>query len=169
MTPDPTAAIRADLAAHPGAALEDVAQRTGTTPADVLACLPEDEAIRLPGSLFVDVMAEISTWGEVTLVVNTGDVILEARGEVPMGRLGHGFYNLHGSPIGGHLRADACATVAFVTRSLFGTPTRSVQFYAHSGAGMFKVYLGRGADRQLIPAQVAAFEAALARFSQVAA
>lgn len=165
-SPRPTAAIRADLEANPGSALEDVAARTGTTPAEVLAALPEGEALCLPGSLFVEVMDEIAGWGEITLVMNTGDVILEAKGELPKGSEGRGFLNLHGKPIGGHLRIDACRTVAFVTRHLFGTPTRSVQFYSVTGACMFKVYLGRGPERQLIPAQVAAFEAAAARFAE---
>ncbi|TCO73260.1 heme utilization cystosolic carrier protein HutX [Rhodovulum euryhalinum] len=160
MTPtsDPTAAIRADLAAHPGSALEDIATRTGASFAEVLACLPMDEAVLVPGTAFEEIMAEIARWGEITLVMNTGDVILEAKGDLPPGSVAQGFFNLHGKPIGGHIRAGACAQVAFVARSLFGMDTRSVQFLDAQGGCLFKIYLGRDANRALIPAQVAAFE-----------
>jgi len=156
---DTASAIRADLADHPGAALEDVAARTGSSVAEVLACLPETEAACGPGDRFEETMAEIARWGEITLVMNTGDVILEAKGELPEGRVAQGFFNLHGRPIGGHIRAGACTRIAFVSRALFGMDTRSVQFLNAAGACMFKIYLGRDANRALIPAQVAAFEA----------
>lgn len=165
-TPDIAAAIRADLADHPGAALEDVAARSGASVAEVLACLPEGEAVVLPGATFEEVMAEIARWGEITLVMNTGDVILEAKGALPEGRVAQGFFNLHGKPIGGHIRAGACAQVAFVARPLFGMDTRSVQFLDARGGCLFKIYLGRDASRALIPAQVAAFEALRDRLSQ---
>lgn len=51
LTPSPdtrSAAIRAELDAHPGAALEDGASCTGASVADVLACLPEGEASSCP-------------------------------------------------------------------------------------------------------------------------
>ncbi|MBL3563089.1 heme utilization cystosolic carrier protein HutX [Rhodovulum sulfidophilum] len=165
-SPDTAATIRADLAEHPGATLEDAAARTGTTVAEVLACLPEGEATLVPGAAFEEVMAEIARWGDITLVMNTGNVILEAKGPLPEGRVAQGFFNLHGRPIGGHIRAGACAQVAFVARSLFGTDTRSVQFLDARGGVLFKIYLGRDAARALIPAQLAAFDALRARLAQ---
>ncbi|SIO55907.1 heme utilization protein HuvX [Rhodovulum sp. ES.010] len=158
-TPDTAAAIGAVLADHPGAALEDVAQKAGASVAAVLACLPDGEATLVPGAAFEDAMAEIARWGEITLVVNTGDVIFEAKGQLPEGQVAQGFFNLHGKPIGGHIRAGACAQMAFVARPLFGMETRSVQFLDAQGGCLFKVYLGRDETRALIPAQVAAFEA----------
>ncbi|GAA0311106.1 heme utilization cystosolic carrier protein HutX [Rhodovulum strictum] len=158
-TPDTAAAIRAALAAHPGAALEDIAAQSGASFAEVLACLPDDEAVLVPGHHFEEAMAEITRWGEITLIINTGDVILEAKGELPPGSVAQGYFNLHGRPIGGHIRAGACAGVAFVTRGLFGMEARSVQFLDTRGGCLFKIYLGRDANRALIPAQLAAFEA----------
>ncbi|TCM73675.1 heme utilization cystosolic carrier protein HutX [Rhodovulum steppense] len=171
MTPtaETATAIRADLAAHPGSALEDVAARTGVSFAEVLACLPADEAVQVPGQHFEEVMAEITRWGEITLVINTGDVILEAKGDLPAGSVAQGYFNLHGRPIGGHIRAGACAGVAFVSRGLFGMEARSVQFIDTRGGCMFKIYLGRDATRALIPAQVAAFEALRDRLAQAVA
>lgn len=156
---DRRAAIHAALTDTPHAALEDIAQAAGASVAEVLACLPRGEAVLLPSQVFEQVMADIARWGEITLVINTGDVILEAKGTLPEGKVAQGYFNLHGKPIGGHIRAGACAKIAFVSRSLFGMETRSVQMLDGAGACMFKIYLGRDAARALIPAQVAAFEA----------
>lgn len=104
-------------------------------------------------------MAEITRWGEITLVVNTGDVIIEAKGALPRGSVAQGFFNLHGHSIGGHIRAGACAQVAFVARPLFGIDTRSIQSLDAGGVYLFKVYLGRDTSRTLIPARVTAFDA----------
>ena len=130
------------LAANPTAALEDIARAAGVAPLDVLRALPA---------------------GEVTFIVNTGPVILEVKGPMQGGTVANGMYNPRGKPISGHLNIEACASLAFVRRKLFGMETRSVQFYGHDGACLFKVYLGRDAERKLIPAQIAAFDALEAR------
>jgi heme iron utilization protein len=151
--------IRAALNANPGAVLEDLAKEHGVTTKDVLALLPDTESVLVGGDRFELVMREMTTWGELTLVVNTGDVILEAKGRLPEGSMAQGYYNLHGKPIGGHLKASNCDLIAFVSRKLFSSDTHSVQFYNRLGDCMFKVYLGRDAQRQLIPEQVERFKA----------
>ena len=153
------------LAANPTAALEDIARAAGVTPLDVLLALPAGEVTAFPGDHMVAVLDDIAGWGEVTFIVNTGPVILEAKGPMHGGTVAHGMYNLKGKPIGGHLNIAACAKVAFVRRKLFSMETRSVQFYGQDGSCLFKVYLGRDENRQLIPAQIAAFDALEARLS----
>ena len=167
--PDTAAAIAAALTETPNAALEDIAARAGVRVADVVRALPGGEATCVGGEHFVDVMQDIAGWGEVTFIVNTGDVIFEAKGQVPQGSLGQGYYNLHGAPIGGHLKADACTMIAFVTRRLFSSETRSVQFYSDSGGCMFKIYLGRDGNRALLPDQIARFRILRDSFAPVAA
>ncbi|TCT18104.1 heme utilization cystosolic carrier protein HutX [Thiobaca trueperi] len=152
-------AIRTALHANPGAVLEDLAREHGVTTRDVLSLLPASEAVLIGGDRFAEVMQEMTTWGELTLLVNTGDVILEAKGPLPEGSLAQGYYNLHGKPISGHLKAANCDLIAFVSRKLFSSDTHSVQFYNHQGDCMFKVYLGRDAQRQLIPEQIERFRA----------
>lgn len=161
MTTDtlPRPTLAEALTRNPTAALEDIAREAGVTPLAVLEALPAGEVTHLPGDLMVTVLDEIAHWGEITFIVNTGPVILEAKAPMQGGTLAHGMYNLKGKPISGHLRADACARVAFVRRKLFSMETRSVQFYGHDGACLFKIYLGRDAQRQLIPEQMAAFDA----------
>ncbi|NCA72247.1 MAG: heme utilization cystosolic carrier protein HutX [Sphingobacteriia bacterium] len=150
-------AIRASLQSNPGAVLEDLAREHGVKTRDVIYWLPESEARSIDGGHFEAVMRELSTWGELTLVINTGDVILEVRGSLPEGRVSQGYYNLHGQPVGGHLKAANCDLIVFVSRKLFECDTHSVQFYNRQGDCMFKVYLGRDAQRRLIPQQVERF------------
>lgn len=156
-------AIRAALTATPHAALEDIARAAGTTPLAVLDSLPEGEVVALPGALLPEVLEDITGWGEITFIVNTPSVILEAKAPLGHGAIGQGMFNLHGKPIGGHIKHEDCARVAFVRRKLFGMETRSVQFYAKDGGCMFKIYLGRDENRQLKPDQIAAFDALEAR------
>lgn len=155
--------IRAAMAEMPTAALEDIAKAAGTSVAGVLRALPEGEAHCIDGTHFVAVMDSFADWGDMTVIVNTGDVILEAKGPV-RGTLGRGMYNLSDKAVGGHLKPDACDMIAFVSRKLFGTDTHSIQFYNKEGGCMFKIYLGRNADRQLIPEQVRNYHDLRARF-----
>ena len=157
LTADSRAAVVAALEKEPGAVIEAIAEDNAVTPADVITCLPDGQATTVDGVLFEDIMGEIAAWGEVTFIVNTPDLIFEAKGEVPKGAMGRGYYNLFGKPIGGHLKADNCASISFVSRKLFTSDTHSVQFYNKDGGCMFKIYLGRDKDRQLIPEQVAKF------------
>lgn len=157
------------MAENPTAALEDIARAAGVTPLDVLEALPAGEVTHLPGARMVAALDDIAGWGEVTFIVNTGPVVLEAKGPMHGGTVAHGMYNLRGKPIGGHLNIAACARVAFVRRKLFSTETRSVQFYGQDGSCLFKVYLGRDENRRMIPAQIAAFDALEAQLSAGAA
>ncbi|MCL4684881.1 heme utilization cystosolic carrier protein HutX [Myxococcota bacterium] len=161
--------LHAAIAEKPSAPLEEIAAQAGTTVADVVHALPGGAAVCVSGDRFVDVMTDIAGWGEITFIVNTGDVILEAKGELPSGKTGRGFFNLHGKPIAGHLKADACGMIAFVTRKLFGSDTCSVQMYAHAGHCLFKIYLGRDAEGRLRPDQIARFEALRDRLAAEAA
>ncbi len=158
LTSEKRAAVEKALRDDPGGVLEYLAREHGVTPAEIVSCLPEDQATTVPGSRFEEVMAEMTSWGEVTFLVHTDDVILECKAAIPPGSSARGFFNLHGAPLGGHLKADNCASISFVSRPLFTSDTRSVQFHNRDGGCMFKVYLGRDENRALIPAQVAAFE-----------
>lgn len=154
-----TDTIRAAIAENPMGALEDIAAKAGVTPLAVIDALPEGEVVSVPGTLFTEVMEDITGWGEITFIVNTPNIIFEVRAPLGSGKIGHGMFNLHDKAIGGHIHYQKCARIAFVRRKFFNTDTASVQFYAHDGSCMFKVYLGRGEDKALKPAQVAAMDA----------
>lgn len=153
------AAIQASLQENPGAVLDYLAKEHDVSAADIVSCLPEHEASVVDGDLFERVMLAMTEWGDITFLVHTEDVILECKGSIPKGSTARGFYNLHGAPIGGHLKGSNCVSIAFVSRPLFSSQTMSVQFFNAKGHCMFKVYLGRDEKRNLLPDQIEKFEA----------
>ncbi|WP_319498248.1 heme utilization cystosolic carrier protein HutX [uncultured Cohaesibacter sp.] len=152
-------AIARSLQNDPGAVLEYLALDHSVSVADIVACLPEHQVTMVDGALFETVMLRMADWGDVTFLVHTDDVILEARGTIPKGSFARGYFNLHGGPIGGHIKGGNCRSIAFVTRPLFKSETKSVQFFNANGDCMFKVYLGRDENRELMPGQIAMFDA----------
>jgi putative heme utilization carrier protein HutX len=127
----------------------------------VMECLPENEVVRVGSEHFDEIMAMVATWGKVTTIVQTGSMVLEAKGMLPMGSHGHGYFNLMGDKnynVGGHIRADLLSAVYFVERPFMGIPSMSVQFFDLRGEPIFKIYLGRDDNRQLLPDQVEAFQ-----------
>ncbi len=95
--------------------------------------------------------------------------MLECHGPLPPGSFARGYFNLHGeSPIGGHIRAENCRSIAFVSRPFMGRASCSVQFFNEAGEAMFKIFVRRDAARELIAEQVAMFEALSDRCRQAA-
>jgi len=94
--------------------------------------------------------------------------VLECAGRIPPGSFGRGYFNIHGdSPIGGHLKADNCTRIAFVSRPFVGRPSRSLQFFNGAGEAMFKIFVRRDDKRELLPEQVARFDALRSSLSAV--
>lgn len=162
-------AIRRELAENPGGVLEATASQHGLSLQAVVELLPQEMWAGVSGDLFVEVMEDLTDWGDVTVIAHTKDIILEVEGPVPPGKLGHGFYNLHGdSPIGGHLRAANCKAILFLRRPFMGKESVSIQFFNAEGGSMFKVFVGRDENRALKPEQVERFEQLKARLTRKA-
>ena len=160
MSADPGERLRRAVADNPGGILEEIARREGATYREVLDVLPDGEAPSVPGAAFEPLWERLAAWpGEVTFIVHTQDGVFETRGRIPPGSHGRGYFNIHGdSPIGGHIRAERCAAIYLVDRPFFGRRSCSVQFVNVEGGAMFKVFVGRGPDRELDPDQVSLFE-----------
>jgi putative heme utilization carrier protein HutX len=140
--------------------LEQVARDYAVSTFEVVRALPPEHHDIVPGARFQDVMRALTEWGEVLFIVHTPDIVLECVGKVPPGSIGRGYFNLHGdSPISGHIKADNCAHIAFVTRPFMGRRSCSLQFFNGTGEAMFKVFVRRDSDRNLISEQVQRFEA----------
>lgn len=153
------------LATNADGILEQIARDYGVSTFEVVRNLPPEHRAIVPGEKFTDVMGALTTWGEVLLIVHTQDVVLECAGKIPPGTFGRGYYNLHGdSPIGGHLKAENCKHIVFVSRPFMGRASRSLQFFNAAGEAMFKVFVRRDAQRELIAEQVARFDALRAQY-----
>lgn len=154
------AALRHHLQSHPDGVLEEVAAQFGVSLRDVAHNLPEGACVAVAGTHFVEVMTDVATWGDVTLLVHTPDIILECTGPVPAGKIGRGYFNLlGGDAVGGHIRHQNCVEIHFLSRPFMGKETRSIVFFNGAGGAMFKIFVGRDASRNLRADQLARFDA----------
>ncbi|MEQ8823328.1 MAG: heme utilization cystosolic carrier protein HutX [Filomicrobium sp.] len=150
--------VAAELAENPDGILEQIAGRHGVSTFDVVRALPEEFCHVVSAEAFETVMADMTDWGEILFIVHTPGIVLECKGRLPSGTFGRGYYNIHGdSPIGGHIKAERCAAIAFVSRPFMGRASASVQFFDIEGEAMFKVFVARDEKRELIPEQLARF------------
>jgi heme iron utilization protein len=154
------------LRQNPDGVLEQVAREYAVSTFDVVRALPEEHRAIVPGSKFADVLGALTEWGEVLFIVHTPDIVLECAGSIPPGTFGRGYFNLHGdSPIGGHIKAENCTDIVFVSRPFMGRPSRSLQFFNAAGEAMFKVFVRRDKERNLLAGQVDRFDALRAKMS----
>jgi putative heme utilization carrier protein HutX len=161
---DVTSATRPPLAerlsTNADGILEQIARDYGVSTFEVVQALPAEHRTIVSGSRFEEILGTLTEWGEVLFIVHTPDIVLECAGKVPPGSSGRGYFNLHGdSPISGHIKADNCAWIAFVSRPFMGRPSRSLQFFNRAGEPMFKVFVRRDDRRELLTDQVARFDA----------
>jgi putative heme utilization carrier protein HutX len=154
VTPD----LATKMAAEPGAVFETIAKEYSTTVRQVVDALPAEMRRYAPAEAFVDVLADVGEWGDVTVIVHTEDGIMEFSGPVPAGKIAQNYYNIPGrTGFHGHLRPERCAGIGFVERPFFGRPSASILFFNLDGGTMFKVFVGRDEKRDLLPDQLAAF------------
>jgi hypothetical protein len=147
--------------------LEQIAREYGVATFDVVRALPASSRTITDGSAFEAIMSELTAWGPVVLIVHTPDIVLECAGPIPPGTVGRGYFNLHGdSPIGGHIKAENCRAIAFVSRPFMGRSSKSIQFFNAAGEAIFKVFVRRGEDRDLVSSQSELFEALRKRHEQ---
>jgi heme iron utilization protein len=157
-------ALAERLRQNPDGVLEQIARDYAVSTFDVLLALPDEHRTILPGSRFEGLLEAVTEWGEVLFIVHTPDIVLECAGKIPPGTFGRGYFNLHGdSPIGGHIKAENCKHIAFVSRPFMGRPSRSLQFFNAAGEAMFKIFVRRDKERNLLPEQVERFDALRAR------
>ncbi|MEM9635031.1 MAG: heme utilization cystosolic carrier protein HutX [Pseudomonadota bacterium] len=154
-----TAVLKEKLAQNPDGILEVFAKEHGLSLADTIRCLPEEMWREHPGDCFENVITNITDWGKVTAIANTGDMIFEVEGSFPKGTFGHGYYNLKKTEGGfsGHIKADACNAVFFLQRPFFSKQTASVNFMNGDGNCYLKIFLGRDADGEIKSDQLEKF------------
>ncbi len=153
------AKIDAAIAAKPDGILEVMAETAGASLLQVMERLPDDSVKLVSAEKFDDTWKSLQGWGEVLFIVHTDDIVLECTGSLPDGSHGHGYFNIHGdSPIGGHIKASNCKAIAIVDRPFHGRRSCSVQFMNQNGNAMFKVFVRRDKERNLLPQQREAFD-----------
>jgi putative heme utilization carrier protein HutX len=154
------------LARNADGVIEQIARDYGVSPFEVVRQMPGEHRVLASGDQFLPIMSELTGWGSVLFIVHTPDIVLECEGPIPPGSIGRGYFNLHGeSPIGGHIKAENCANIAFVTRPFMGRKSCSIQFFNGAGDAMFKIFVRRDEARELIADQLARFDELMARYA----
>jgi putative heme utilization carrier protein HutX len=153
-------ALRERLATNADGILEQIAREYGVSTFEVVDALPAAHRAIVPGSEFEKILSSLTSWGPIVFIVHTQDIVLECEGTIPPGSFARGYFNLHGdSPIGGHIKAENCMSIAFVMRPFMGRESRSIQFFNSTGEAMFKIFVRRDEKRELIGEQVERFDA----------
>ena len=144
-------ALMRPLLEKPDGILEMVAGKCEASLWQVFQRLPAGQAVAIAGDRFEELWTGLTTWGTVLFIVHTEDIVLECEGALPPGTSSHGYFNIHGdSPIGGHIKASNCARIVFVDRAFHGRRSCSVQFLNAAGNAMFKVFVRRDKQRELL-------------------
>ena len=119
VTTQPT--LRERLANNADGILEQIAREHGVSTFEAVEALPTAHRVIVPGSEFERILAAVTSWGSIVFIVHTPDIVLECEGPIPPGTFARGYFNLHGdSPIGGHIKAENCTSIAFVMRPFMG-------------------------------------------------
>ncbi|MEL7128551.1 MAG: heme utilization cystosolic carrier protein HutX [Pseudomonadota bacterium] len=165
MTPDEQAKLRAHLAENADGVLEYVAEAHGVTTFDVVQSLPAHLRALAPGTHISEIIGDMSGWGPMLVVIISKSLVAEIVSPILPVEPGRGFLNFKGSaPFSGHIRQTACQDIAFVARPFFGRPSYSVQFFDADGGSIFKAFVRRGPDGELLSTQIDAFERLRAKY-----
>ena len=149
------------LAQTPDMLPADIAVKLNASELDVIRVMPADMVTMIDASHYLEILRDLKTWGELTLVIDVDGSIFEMVSHFPKGGEKFGYYNLSDrrTPLKGHLKLDNVAAIALVSKPFHGMPTRSVQFLSNMGRTLFKVYLRRDKEQNFLPEQLEKFEA----------
>lgn len=152
--------IAAILEKAPGTLPSEMARQLNETELNIIRNLPAGMVTELATNQFEGILKEIKEWGAVTTIIEVSGCIFEIKCPFPDGSNKFGYYNLMSkdNPFQGHLKAKNIAAIALVSKLFHGVITHSISFFDDSGKGVFKIYLGRNADRSFIEGQEQRFE-----------
>lgn len=110
-------------------------------------------------------LQDIAQWGPVTTIVLHAGSVFEFKGPFPSGVPGEGFYNLTDSGHGftGHLGLNKITHITFQESNHRGRMAYALVFHRDEDT-VFKVFLGRSADGQVIASQLDQFQALKSRW-----
>lgn len=150
---------------NPEGTLEKIAQDYQVSLSEVIQALPN---VKLAdGNQFDTIWQEVETWGEITFLIHTKDIIAEFSGELPSGSHRAGYFNLkHKQGLSGHIKAEHCQQIAFIERNFMKMSTASIIFLNKHGEAMFKIFVGRDSHHQLKADQLDKFKVLAQRYNK---
>lgn len=139
----------------------ELAQTLGVSELEVINALPEEMVTVTEGEQAENLLMELAEWGTVTTIVQSFGSIFEVKAPLPKGKNARGYYNLIGrdGQLHGHLKLATIAHIALVSKPFMNRESHYFGFFNAQGETIFKVYLGRDEQRNLLPEQVTRFKA----------
>ena len=115
----------------------------------------EDLEKVVDGSKFDEIIEDISKWGKILMIKITPSFVIEIKDFMPTGTYGHGYYNFNtqGSSISGHLKSSDIEKIVFSSKVHRGMLSHSVSFNDINGEHIFKVFVTRNENREIIKDQ----------------
>ncbi|MEZ5539951.1 MAG: heme utilization cystosolic carrier protein HutX [Pseudomonadales bacterium] len=118
-----------------------------------------EATVQLAGSQALDLLQQISTWGNTTTIILHGGSVFEFKGDFPTGTMAEGFYNLKGNGgFEGHLNLESVQSIQFQSKNHRGRESHALVFVDKNNDTIFKIFLGRDAEGNLLQHQLEKFE-----------
>lgn len=166
MSTDVKDKLRAQFAQNQNGFLEWIERDHGLSTIDVVELLPDQTRTIVGSERLPDVLEDLTHWGELFIIVQTGSIVAEIVSHMPSASVGRGHYNFAGGhPFGGHLREDACKNIVFIERMRGERLSKSLQLYDQSGESILKIFVRRDEARELLADQSERFDALKARLT----
>lgn len=121
-------------------------------------------ASRMPGQNAQQLLEQICDWGSMTTIVIHGGSVFEFTGPFPKATVAEGFYNLQAN---GHLNLQKVEQISFQTKPHRGRESYAFVFEDANGEVIFKVFLGRDEQGELILSQREKFYQLMYKYQQV--
>lgn len=114
----------------------------------------------LQGQESENLLKVLTTWGNTTTIILHSGCVFEFKGVFPDGKKAEGFYNLKGNNSGfeGHLNLSLVDRISFQVNQHRGRDSYAFVFENSQQETIFKVFVGRDEQGQLIATQVEAFK-----------
>lgn len=115
--------------------------------------------MNIPGDKALELLQEIADWGNTTTIILHGGSVFEFKGNFPQGSVAQGFYNLKGeSGFEGHLNLAKVDHIAFQDKQHRGKQSYALVFNDKDNGCIFKIFVGRDSDGELLENQVTRFK-----------
>ena len=127
---------------------------------DIGVVVSDQTVSALPGKYAKALLEELTGWGKVTTIVLHGGCVFEFKGAFPKGSEGSGIYNLEsdGDGFEGHLNLEKVDHIAYQDKLHRGMQSYAFVFSDASKGCMFKVFVGRDEQGELLSHQVKRFK-----------
>ena len=154
------------LTINPELTTLEIAKELKISEYEVLQNIDKNIAKAVDSKHFDEIIEDISTWGKILMIKITPSFVIEINDNMPLGTYGHGYYNFDSkeSSISGHLKVSNIDKIIFLSKKHRGMISHSVVFYDVKGEHIFKVFVRRDENRELLVSQVEKFVALKNRF-----